>query len=357
MSGSENRVLVYDVGGSHISAAVFDGDSCDLAGVVSASYPSEQSIDTFLNVLHSLGALAMQGVTGVRGASLAMPGPFDYDAGVSWMEHKLAYLYGFDLRGALAAHLGWPPSRVRFLNDAAAFLAGEVAAGAARGVSRVVGITLGTGVGSAFAVDGHVVREGIGVPAGGEIWNVPYQGGIVEDQISTRGHPEDLPGTHGPGAGSGCHCRVCGPGSGRGGSILRVRTQPGRGAARSAGALRGRRPSCWAAASRVPLTFFSPRRKARSESPPNCASRRSETMRPWSARERRGSRPSERGCPSRKRALLWTPRNECLDVDHLVTVAVGTAFTGRHWVAGGSHPPPAPTEPSVQISRTGLFGS
>ena len=63
---------------------------------------------------------------------------------------------------------------------------GEIAAGAAHGVCRVVGITLGTGVGSAFAVDGHLVREGTGVPPGGEIWNVPYQGGIVEDQISTR---------------------------------------------------------------------------------------------------------------------------------------------------------------------------
>jgi len=186
VAGSDNRVLVYDVGGSHISAAVFDGDSCGLSGVISAGYPSDQTIDTFLNVLHSLGALAMEGATGVRGASLAMPGPFDYEAGVSWMEHKLAYLYGFDLRRALAAHLRWPPSRVRFLNDAAAFLAGEIAAGAARGVSRVVGITLGTGVGSAFAVDGHVVREGVGVPTGGEIWNIPYHGGIVEDQISTR---------------------------------------------------------------------------------------------------------------------------------------------------------------------------
>jgi glucokinase len=186
VSGSENRVLVYDVGGSHISAAVFDGDRCDLTGVVSASYPSEQSIDTFLNVLHSLGALAMQGVTGVRGASLAVPGPFDYAAGVSWMKHKLAYLYGFDLRRALAEHLGWQPSKVRFLNDAVAFLAGEVAAGAARGVGRVVGITLGTGAGSAFAVNGQVVREGVGVPARGEIWNIPYQDGFVEDQISTR---------------------------------------------------------------------------------------------------------------------------------------------------------------------------
>jgi glucokinase len=30
------------------------------------------------------------------------------------------------------------------------------------------------------------VTQGAGVPPGGEIWNVPYQVGIVEDQISTR---------------------------------------------------------------------------------------------------------------------------------------------------------------------------
>lgn len=186
MGAQENRVLVYDVGGSHIAAAVFDRESCRLFGVASAGYPSEQTTETFLNVLHSLGARAMEDGSGVRGASLAMPGPFDYQAGVSWIKHKLAYLYGFDLRQALGKHFGWPPARVRFLNDAHGFLMGEVAAGTARGVNRVVGITLGTGVGSGFAVNGHLVREGVGVPPGGEIWNVPYQGGILEDQISTR---------------------------------------------------------------------------------------------------------------------------------------------------------------------------
>ena len=187
MPGPENRVLVYDVGGSHIAAAVFDRESCQVSGVVHAGYPAESTTATFLGVLHSLAAQASAGdLAGIVGASLAMPGPFDYETGVSWMQHKLQYLYGFDLRGALASHFGWPPSSVRFLNDAAAYLGGEIAAGAARGVSRVVGITLGTGVGSAFAVDGHIVREGTGVPTGGEIWNFPYQGGIVEDQISTR---------------------------------------------------------------------------------------------------------------------------------------------------------------------------
>ena len=186
MPGAENRVLVYDVGGSHISAAVFDRRTSHLSGVVSAGYPSEQTVDTFLDVLHSLATMADSGQFGVLGASLAMPGPFDYNEGVSWMEHKLAYLYSLDLRSALAGHLGLAPAKIRFLNDAAAYLMGEMAAGAALGVSRVVGITLGTGVGSAFGVDGHLVREGRGVPTGGEIWNVPYEGGIVEDQISTR---------------------------------------------------------------------------------------------------------------------------------------------------------------------------
>jgi glucokinase len=92
-----------------------------------------------------------------------------------------------DLRQALAARFGWLPSQVRFLKDASAFLLGEIGAGAAKGVSRAVGITLGTGIGAAFAVDGHVVTGGKGVPPGGEIWDLPYQGGIIEDSVSTRG--------------------------------------------------------------------------------------------------------------------------------------------------------------------------
>ena len=111
MAGSENRVLVYDVGGSHISAAVFDRDTCRLEGVVSAGYPSAadrrhvSERASFARV-----SLPKKVQPGICGASLAMPGPFDYDAGISWMEHKLPYLYGFDLRQALAGHLDLEPS-------------------------------------------------------------------------------------------------------------------------------------------------------------------------------------------------------------------------------------------------------
>ncbi len=182
----EPCVLVYDVGGSHISAAVCFKQGFRLGTVVRANQPEEQTSEAFVEVLYSLGKMAAENIEGVQGAELAMPGPFDYGKGISWAKHKMPFLYGVNLSEALAARFGWKASQVRFLNDAAAYLLGEVGAGAARGVKRVVVFTLGTGVGSGFAVDGRVVTEGKGVPPGGEIWNVPYEGGIVEDQISTR---------------------------------------------------------------------------------------------------------------------------------------------------------------------------
>jgi len=185
-AGEADRcVLVYDVGGSHIAAAVCHRQEYRLGNVVRADLPTEQSSDAFVGVLHSLGLKAAEGLM-VEGAELAMPGPFDYEKGIAWLKHKMPYLYGVNVSEALAAQFGWKASQARFLNDAAAYLLGEVGAGAAKGVKRVVCFTLGTGVGSGFAVDGRMVTEGKGVPPGGEIWNVPYEGGIVEDRISTR---------------------------------------------------------------------------------------------------------------------------------------------------------------------------
>jgi glucokinase len=187
MSFSSNQcVLVYDVGGSHISAALCSAGDYRLGTVVHIPHEDRQSSAAFVDALESLAAQANANACEVAGASLAMPGPFDYLEGVSWMRHKLPYLYGVNLRREFAKRMGWESEQVRFLNDAAAFLLGEVGAGEARGLSRVVGITLGTGIGSAFAIDGKIQTSGAGVPPGGEIWNVPFEGGIVEDLISTR---------------------------------------------------------------------------------------------------------------------------------------------------------------------------
>jgi glucokinase len=179
-------VLTYDVGGSHVSAGLCSLSDLTVLRVESAPLAGVDTFEAFADLLHNLGMRAADGQTGIAGASLAVPFPFDCEAGVSLMEHKLTALYRRDLRGALADRFGWHRDQFRFLNDAGAYLLGEVGAGAVKGAKRAVGLTLGTGVGCAFAIDGVQVREGDGVPPGGEIWDYPYGGGTVEDLISTR---------------------------------------------------------------------------------------------------------------------------------------------------------------------------
>jgi glucokinase len=191
-------VVVYDVGGSHVSAAVCSVPEYRLGNVVEAPLPSEGTSEAFIEELARLAVDAGGSATGIAGTAMAMPGPFDYENGVSWMRHKMPYLYGVNIRQALASRMAWEEGRIRFLNDAAGFLWGEIGAGAARSVQRATGITLGTGVGSAFAAGGRVVTQGPGVPKGGEIWSIPFAGGIVEDLISTRaikGRYRELTGT------------------------------------------------------------------------------------------------------------------------------------------------------------------
>ena len=114
-------VLVYDVGGSHISAAACSASDYSLGPVVQAHLPNAQSSAAFVGVLAQLAAQASPANANILGASLAMPGPFDYEAGVSWMRHKMPYLYGVNVGHELALRVGWQDGKVRFLNDAAAF--------------------------------------------------------------------------------------------------------------------------------------------------------------------------------------------------------------------------------------------
>ena len=201
LSGS-NSVVVFDVGGSHISSAICAPHTYSLLGLAHAPLPPEgfalhasnqasAPAHGFLRFLHALAqrtaTLAGIPLQDLAGAALAMPGPFDYPNGVSHMQHKLPSLLGVDLKSAIAERFHWQPNQVRFVNDAAAFLLGEIGAGAAKGYGRSIGITLGTGIGCAFAVGNHIAMPpDPGVPDGGEIWNLPYNGATVEDFVSTR---------------------------------------------------------------------------------------------------------------------------------------------------------------------------
>jgi glucokinase len=175
-----------ELGGSHVSVARVD--------VVRAHVRDLRRVPldpngTRAELVGAIRAAAKSVAVGATHVGVATPGPFDYERGISTIHGvgKLEALFGVDLRSELAGVFSDADAAgIRFLNDAEAFLLGEAVAGAAKGCSRVIGITLGTGLGSAFMVDGGVVRDGAGVPREGQLYRLPFRGANVEDTISGR---------------------------------------------------------------------------------------------------------------------------------------------------------------------------
>jgi glucokinase len=178
-----------DVGGSHISCAAIDL----VQGEVIAGTEQRVPVNNGGSAaeIYRQWALAVNAVIAplpagsLVGIGFAIPGPFDYQGGISKMQHKFAGIYEQNIPGALQELLSIPLP-MRFLNDAIAFAVGEAWLGQGRGRERVVAITLGTGFGSAFVEAGAPVTERVDVPPQGCLWHLPFEQGIADDYFSTR---------------------------------------------------------------------------------------------------------------------------------------------------------------------------
>lgn len=83
---------------------------------------------------------------------------------------------------------------VPVFNDAQAALLAEVWSGSAKGASNVILLTLGTGVGGAAMVDGHILRGHIG--RAGHLGHVSLDPEAPLDIVNTPGSLEDAIGEH-----------------------------------------------------------------------------------------------------------------------------------------------------------------
>ena len=172
-----------DIGGSHITAAHIDPvylsiiDSSMKRERVSSMDDAETIFSSWSSVLSSLIETDGQEHSKI---GIAMPGPFDYDKGICLMKGQEKYdaLYGMNVRTILSERLGIPGSDIIFINDAEAFLRGELASGAAAAYDKAIGITLGTGLGSTSNCNGEVVDMNLAF--------YPFLDSIAEEYISTR---------------------------------------------------------------------------------------------------------------------------------------------------------------------------
>jgi glucokinase len=180
-------VPVLEVGGTHVSSAIVDSATWTLHAPatrrrVRSAGSADEIVDEFVAAADATGAAARL-VWGV-----AMPDPFDYAHGVALFRGvgKFESLYGIDIGAALRARATAQPAAIAFINDADAFTLGEWLNGAATGAAKCAGITLGTGVGSGWVADGHIVDSGPDVPPGGRAHRLFVGGVALEDVMSRR---------------------------------------------------------------------------------------------------------------------------------------------------------------------------
>jgi glucokinase len=183
-------VVGADIGGSHITAALIDLSN----GLIVEGSKCKEQVNAGADAADILGrwskaigdVLSLAG-TEIPAIGIAMPGPFDYPAGISLIKGVAKYesLYGMNIRAALQASLNFKGD-IFFENDASCFALGEAWTGEGAGCRRMMAVTLGTGLGGTFLHNNRILHEGKGVPSGGYIYNLPYKNGIAEDYISSR---------------------------------------------------------------------------------------------------------------------------------------------------------------------------
>lgn len=124
------------------------------------------------------------------GVGLAFPGPFDYNNGICLIRgfRKFESIYGVNLKEQIATWLKERNNKtvpIIFSNDATCFALGEYHT---RGMAQKgIFITLGTGCGSGFINQGHLVYSEYGLNQDGMIYDSPFKEGVIDDYLSING--------------------------------------------------------------------------------------------------------------------------------------------------------------------------
>ena len=167
-----------DLGGTNIAAGLVN-ESYELVGKKSvptgAERPGEMIVDDMAALCLSLCAEHNVTMSDITAIGIATPGVANIDTGVVEYTNNINFK-NFPLADLLGERLNF--TNIKIANDANAAAWGEAVAGAAKGTSNSVMITLGTGVGGGIVIDnklytgfnyagaelGHIVIEVDGAP-------------------------------------------------------------------------------------------------------------------------------------------------------------------------------------------------
>ncbi len=155
---TETVVVGVDVGGTKMTAAIATADG-QIVQLLRQQTKREEgatggfaAICTMVQTL--LGTAAQKGMT-VAHIGVGFGGPVDFARGVVYLSHHVAGWENFPLKAALEERFRLP---VTVDNDANAGTLGEWLFGAGKGVSDLLYVNIGTGIGGGLISDGKLVR-------------------------------------------------------------------------------------------------------------------------------------------------------------------------------------------------------
>ena len=185
-----SRIVLLDVGGTFVKSSLGIAGKGPVQGTfmstpISSNGTAEEITEAFRNAVSCQVKRAAEEGDQVEAVCAALPGPFDYENGIFLMKHKFAAVYGVSFREILGDIIT-PDTRLAFVHDVNGALLGALTVDASLKEGNVAMVTLGTGLGFTYAVDGEIQKSETGSPAAG-LWNAPYMGGILEEYVSRRG--------------------------------------------------------------------------------------------------------------------------------------------------------------------------
>ncbi len=160
--------VAIDMGGTNIKYGVVSNEFELLSsGAVPAESGDSKEIllDRLADIIKKQKVLIEKLGYNFCGVAVSTPGPFDYAAAKSGMKGKYDAIFGIDLRSEMRTRANLKfDTPILFIQDAAAFLMGELIAGSAKNEKNCSCVTLGTGVGYACVINGKMLLNEKGGP-------------------------------------------------------------------------------------------------------------------------------------------------------------------------------------------------
>lgn len=141
-------ILAFDWGGTNIKFGVWQNDTL----LEQDLFPTPDSLEKLEKQLLSIKN-ELEKNYHFEGVAISAPGAVNYDTGVIEGISAIPYIHHFDIRSRLSELFQLP---VKIENDANAAGIAEVWQGVAKGLSNVLFIVIGTGIGGAILQNGKV---------------------------------------------------------------------------------------------------------------------------------------------------------------------------------------------------------